>query len=93
MGSRIGATRQVTNAQGVTETIRGLGGGGETGTITIGGDDSSISNFLVDGKSGLGIMRSVGSKTLKVEIDALETEGDSRILSNPKIFTISGKKL
>ena len=92
LGSRIGATRQVTNAQGVTETIRGLGGGGETGTITIGGDDSSISNFLVDGKSGLGIMRSVGSKTLKVEIDALETEGDSRILSNPKIFTISGKK-
>ena len=90
LGARIGATRQVTNAQGVTETIRGLGGA-TAGTVAIGTDDSSISNFLIDGKSGLGIMRSVGSKTLKVEIDALETEGDSRTLSNPKIFTISGK--
>ena len=90
LGARIGATRQVTTAQGVTETIRGLGGA-TAGTVAIGTDDSSISNFLVDGKSGLGIMRSVGSKTLKVEIDALETEGDSRTLSNPKIFTISGK--
>jgi len=37
-------------------------------------------------------MRSVGSKTLKFEIDALETEGDSRTLSNPKLFTVSGKE-
>jgi len=70
LGARIGATRQVTTSQGVTETIRGLGGA-TAGTVAIGTDDSSISNFLVDGKSGLGIMRSIGGKSLKVDFVSL----------------------
>jgi len=36
-------------------------------------------------------MRSTSSGDLKIEIDALEEEGDSKILSNPKLFTVSGK--
>ena len=91
LGTRLGMTRQTTSGDGTVETIRG-GVGGSTGTVALGSADSSLSNFLISGTSGLGIMRSVGSKTLKFEIDALETQGDSRTLSNPKLFTVSGKE-
>ena len=33
----------------------------------------------------------MGSDQIKFEIDALETEGDSKTLSNPKLFTMSGE--
>ena len=52
---------------------------------------STVSNFLVGGTSGIGIIRKVSGEQLKFEIDALEEEGDSRTLSNPKLFTVSGK--
>ena len=46
---------------------------------------------MVGGTSGIGIIRKVSGEQLKFEIDALEEEGDSRTLSNPKLFTVSGK--
>ena len=52
---------------------------------------ASATDFLISGTSGLGILRETSAGDLKFEIDALETEGDSRTLSNPKLFTISGK--
>ncbi len=85
LGSRIGLSRTSGNTQGVAGVIGG------TGSVSLGSSDSSAVNFLVDGSSGLGIIRNIGSSQLKVEIDALESEGDSRTLSNPKLFTISGK--
>ena len=33
----------------------------------------------------------MGSDQIKFEIDALESEGDSKTLSNPKLFTMSGE--
>ena len=91
LGTRIGLSREVTTAQGVTETIQGGTTDPDGNNVALGTAVGSATNFLVGGTSGLGIMRSVGSKQLKFEIDALETEGDSRTLSNPKLFTISGK--
>ena len=46
---------------------------------------------MVSGTSGIGIIRRTSGEQLKFEIDALEEEGDSRTLSNPKLFTVSGK--
>ncbi len=84
LGSRIGFSRGA-NTQGASGIIGGTDG------AALGTAANSVSSFLVDGTSGLGIIRNIGSRKLKVEIDALETEGDSRTLSNPKLFTISGK--
>ena len=84
LGSRIGFSRGA-NTQGASGIIGGTDG------AALGTAANSVSSFLVDGQSGLGIIRNIGSRKLKVEIDALETEGDSRTLSNPKLFTISGK--
>ena len=84
LGSRIGFSRDA-NTQGASGIIGGTSG------AALGTAANSVSSFLVDGQSGLGIIRNIGSRKLKVEIDALETEGDSRTLSNPKLFTISGK--
>ena len=83
LGSRIGFSR-TANTQGVSGIIGG------TDSVSLGSADSSLASFLVDGTSGLGIIRNIGSRKLKVEIDALEKDGDSRTLSNPKLFTVSG---
>jgi type IV pilus assembly protein PilQ len=86
----LGVTRTYTGSDGATNTIRG--GVGTAGSdVALGDDVASATNFLVSGTSGLGIIRSTTSGELKFEIDALETEGDSKTLSNPKLFTISGK--
>ena len=91
LGTRLGLTRDLVSENGrVTNTIRG--GVGTAGSdVALGNDVASATNFLVSGTSGLGIIRSTSSGELKFEIDALETEGDSRTLSNPKLFTVSGK--
>ena len=91
LGTRLGLTRNLVSENGrVTNTIRG--GVGTAGSdVALGNDVASATNFLVSGTSGLGIIRSTSSGELKFEIDALETEGDSRTLSNPKLFTVSGK--
>ena len=78
----------------VTYTARGIGGEQSdtpSNNLVIGTDENSVSNFLIGGKSGLGIIMNTGSAQLKFEIDAMEEEGDTKTLSNPKIFTVSGK--
>ena len=91
LGTRLGLTKTRSAGNGgITNTIRG--GVGTAGSdVALGNDVASATNFLISGTSGLGIIRETSSGELKLEIDALETEGDSRTLSNPKLFTISGK--
>jgi len=89
LGSRIGISPGASDTNPISGTV---GAGGEVSFGTA--DEAAIAsatNFLIDGNSGLGIIRQVGTGKLKVEIDALEAEGDSKTLSNPKLFTISGK--
>ena len=101
LGTRLGLSR--TKQKGSTDSgatdvfISGVVGEPATkGTdLTMGTNatagKSTVSNFLVGGTSGIGIIRKVSGEQLKFEIDALEEEGDSRTLSNPKLFTVSGK--
>jgi len=90
LGTRLGLARSKTTASGATESIRG-GIGTSAADLALGSGSSSATDFLISGTSGLGILRETSAGDLKFEIDALETEGDSRTLSNPKLFTISGK--
>ena len=100
LGARLGLSRTKEKGVGSGDTdvfISGIVGDPATkGTdLTMGGEAnagrSTVSNFLVGGTSGIGIIRKVSGEQLKFEIDALEEEGDSRTLSNPKLFTVSGK--
>ena len=91
LGTRLGITKSRTNGN-PDQTTTITGGIGTAGSnVALGTDVGSATNFLINGTSGLGIIRETPSATLKFEIDALESEGDSRTLSNPKLFTISGK--
>ena len=100
LGTRLGLSRTKQKGVGSEATdvfISGVIGEPATsgtdlamGTATAAGK-STVSNFLVGGTSGIGIIRKVSGEQLKFEIDALEEEGDSRTLSNPKLFTVSGK--
>ena len=97
LGTRLGIAGNTLNAADSDESkiVRGIAGTQlttPTDTLTVGTDENSITNFLVGGTSGLGIIAKTSTQQLKIEIDALETEGDSKTLSNPKIFTVSGKK-
>jgi type IV pilus assembly protein PilQ len=100
LGARLGLSRTKEKGVGSGDTdvfISGVVGEPATkgtdltmGTAATAGK-STVSNFLVGGTSGIGIIRKVSGEQLKFEIDALEEEGDSRTLSNPKLFTVSGK--
>ena len=100
LGTRLGLSRTIEKGAGSASRNVFVGGnvgeGVEKGTdLVMGTADAagkgSLSNFLVSGTSGIGIIRRTSGEQLKFEIDALEEEGDSRTLSNPKLFTVSGK--
>jgi type IV pilus assembly protein PilQ len=96
LGSRLGIAGNTLNAADSDESkiVRGIAGTQlttPTDTLTPGTDENSVTSFLVGGSSGLGIIAKTSTQQLKIEIDALETEGDSKTLSNPKVFTVSGK--
>ena len=103
LGTRLGlgSTRNTVSAGG-TETAINIRGGatdavaaasiGAAGDeLKVGENNNSVTNFLVAGTSGLGIIAKTSTQQLKFEIDALETEGVTKTLSNPKLFTVSGK--
>ena len=98
LGTRLGlintnATRGPNN--NATQTIRGNAAGGAStdASLTIGTDGDSVTNFpILSGTSGLGIIKDLGANEIAFEIDAMEQEGDSKTLSNPKLFTISGQQ-
>ena len=95
LGTRLGITSNRTSG-GTDESkiIRGIAGTQATpttDTLTVGTDENSVTNFLIGGTSGLGIIAKTSTQQLKFEIDAMEEEGDTKTLSNPKIFTTSGK--
>ena len=96
LGTRLSLKQE--DGQGVNSdaniTVRGINTGegiDANDALTIGTNSNAVTNFLVGGTSGLGIIKSIGSDEIKFEIDALETEGDSKTLSNPKLFTMSGE--
>jgi type IV pilus assembly protein PilQ len=105
LGSRLGAISVKTQEQEKKTTISGVISSGTTSssTLTLGDKDNltssaaalagSVTNFPIAGAtSGIGIIRMVGATALKFQLEAMQTEGLSKTLSNPKIFTLNNQK-
>jgi type IV pilus assembly protein PilQ len=89
-GTRFGANFQkpgndITQAGGVAGTV---------GTMTLGNNSNTISNLPVNNAfGGIGVIGGIGnSTTLKLELSAMETQGLSKVISNPKIFTLDNQE-
>ena len=79
-----------------TSTVGETEGGGaaiSADTAAIGTSNDTLFQSGVAGAatSGIGILRRTGSAVLKVQLDALETEGISKTISNPKLFSLDNQ--
>ena len=95
LGARVGAMSKSDRGNKQT-TISGITSGGNAATtsagITLGAAAGTISNQGISGTSGIGILRQVGASALKVEIEALESLGLSKTLSQPSVFTLNNQE-
>ena len=95
LGARVGAMMG-SNSDSSNTVISGITSGGNAATtsagITLGAAAGTISNQGISGTSGIGILKQIGAKALKVEIEALESLGLSKTLSQPSIFTLNNQE-
>jgi len=95
LGARVGAMSKSDRGSKQT-TISGITSGGNAATtsagITLGAAAGTISNQGISGTSGIGILRQIGASALKVEIEALESLGLSKTLSQPSVFTLNNQE-
>lgn len=92
LGSRIGAMRKGGPNESV---ISGTIGGAATtpGGITLGAAAGTIANNSITGAtSGIGILKTLGTYALKLELEALQSLGKNRIVSSPSVFTLNNKE-
>ncbi len=68
--------------------------GSVSGTNTLGDSSNTMSNLPIDDPfGGIGLLAGLGnSATLKVELNAMETQGLSKVISNPRIFTLDNQE-
>ena len=95
LGARVGAMMG-SNSDSSNTVISGITSGGNADTtsagITLGAAAGTISNQGIAGTSGIGILKQIGARALKVEIEALESLGLSKTLSQPSIFTLNNQE-
>jgi len=95
LGARVGAMMG-SNSDSSNTVISGITSGGNAATtsagITLGAAAGTISNQGISGTSGIGILKQIGARALKVEIEALESLGLSKTLSQPSIFTLNNQE-
>ena len=95
LGARVGAMME-SNSDSSNTVISGITSGGNAATtsagITLGAAAGTISNQGISGTSGIGILKQIGARALKVEIEALESLGLSKTLSQPSIFTLNNQE-
>lgn len=88
-GSRFGFASTRTDG-----SISGLAGAA-TNAVTLGSSDGTIGNVPVSSPTGgIGFLTNFGgsTETLKVELTALESQGLTKVISNPKIFTLDNQE-
>ena len=93
LGARIGAMSKSDRGNDQT-TISGITGGGNAATtsagITLGAAAGTVTNNSITGAtSGIGILKTIGTAALKIEIEALQALGKTNIISSPSIFTLN----
>ena len=98
LGARVGARYDRSNVtvpgiigENPDIAIGGITGGAAT-SLTLGGTTGSISNQAAAGAAGsLGMLVDFNTLDLQVELTALESMGISKIISNPKVFTLNNE--
>ena len=97
LGSKLGAyyLRKGKNIGGVVGGSSGSADGTDLsadGVAEIGSGADSLADFSVGGAtSGLGVLKRTPTWVLKAELTALEGQGLSKTISNPKIFTLNNQ--
>ena len=95
LGTRLGGAYQRSQ-----ESIGGITGGTTANTAigassaALGGASDSLTDFTTNAAgatSGIGILKRTGSAVLKAEIQALESLGLGKTISNPKVFTLDNQ--
>lgn len=94
-GARLGLQGSdtfVNNGNTFNGQVIGVGSG--TGAIAPGTGDSTISNLAASTPfGGIGFLAGIGgAANLKLELTAMEREGLSKVISNPRIFTLDNQE-
>ena len=96
LGTRIGAmTEKGTSGAKGSEIISGTIGGAATtgGGITLGSAAGTVTNnSITAATSGIGIIKTLGTAALKLEIEALQSLGKTKIISSPSVFTLNNQE-
>ncbi len=97
LGSRIAAMQEKggdAGTAGSTVISGGIGGSATTaGGISLGAAAGTVTeNGLTGATSGIGIIKTFGTAALKVELEALESLGTTRIVSAPSVFTLNNQE-
>ena len=96
LGSRIAAMQKKGTSGTPVSTIStgGVGGAATTpGGISLGAAAGTVTeNGLTGATSGIGIIKTFGTAALKVELEALESLGTTRIVSAQNVFTLNNKE-
>ena len=83
-----GGDKYTTAAAGVAGSQAGT-----AGTLTLGDTTGLIANNAVSGAlGGIGFILGTSSSNLKLELSASEKDGVTKVLSNPRVFTLDGEE-
>lgn len=95
-GTRIGFDGDGTfrGADNKTFNTRVTGlAGTASDTVSAGTTDALISDLSIVGNTGIGILTGIGSTAdLKFELNLLEQRGLTKVISNPRIFTLDNQE-
>jgi type IV pilus assembly protein PilQ len=96
LGSRIAAmSKKGTSGEPGSSVISGTTGGAATtsGGISLGAAAGTVTeNGLTGATSGIGIIKTFSTAALKIELEALESLGTTRIVSSPSVFTLNNQE-
>ena len=94
-GTRIGGTRGGSTVGAPSGSGSELSSGTSNLATAGSGAADGLFTFPAEGvggpTSGIGILRKMSSSVLKVQIEALETRGLGKTISNPKLFTLDNQ--
>ena len=95
LGARLGVDDPgFINDNQASTAVAGIGGSqAEAGAgLSLGDTTGLISNFAIEGGGGLGFLFKSAAATLKAELSAMEALGYTKIISNPRIFTLDNEE-
>ena len=88
-------TKKGTSGEVDSEIISGtIGGTATVGSgISLGAAAGTVTNNSITGAtSGIGIIKTFGTAALKLELEALQSLGKTKIISSPSVFTLNNQE-